>query len=1312
MITTTTTTDAPQTNPLRADAKTITSITAKVHPLCHWLQGKLKQSVILGSIEARLGKKSALSETWVAPLENPSLKALLLVELLQKTQKPLIVVCPDPQHVLRLETALAPLLTNNDEAVLCQYPTDIFSPYDQTALPVPILQEHYQFLQYLQAQQKGIYLVNAKSLLIAYPALAQAQAQGLTVVAEAEHAPEAIVAHLSAMGYYPTDLVKQAGSFSRRGDLLDVFPVNTATPFRLSFFGDTVESIREMDVETQRSVVTVEAVSILPRNQLVLTPTVLKQLPNLLEDRLTAQSKQLQGENLELLAIAVKTLINGLTQAFRPDGLDYVAPLVQTNWQTLMDAFPENSLVVLDEEVAILNHCQALSDRLDRQLAEGVATGGLLDLGNATGNEPFAFHHTTEAVFSALKASKLPVLRLLPAERLPADPELPKGAYHCFELAPLPRFQADIAKAVEAFRDYRQQKQQVVVVTDYPQRVLDVCKELDVPALYWTDAQAKPPSSAESFDIWVAKTGLPDGFHLPEINVVYLTDAELFGRHRMRRSLLQASQQGKRSATEDKEAQAIESLSDLRPGDYVVHIKHGIGQFTALMPMVMESQMREYLEIQYRGNDKVFLPVEQLHLLRRFNGTGEGAIPSLSKMGGADWKKVTAKVKKSIQNIAHELVALYKSRQTVEGIAFDVDSPWQVELEESFPYEETPDQWKAIQAMKADMESNKPMDRLVCGDVGFGKTEVALRGLFKSVLSGKQCAILVPTTILAQQHFNTVSERFAPYGVRVGLLSRFRSPKEQKDLLIKLKAGEIDVVVGTHRILQRDVLWKDLGLLVIDEEHRFGVAHKERIKQLRTQVDVLAMSATPIPRTLYMSLSGVREMSLIHTPPVNRLPVQTFVGVFNPTQLRMAILHELDRGGQIYYMHNRVQSIHDVAAQLQSIVPEAKICVAHGQMGATDLETVMLEFANHQFDVLVATTIIESGVDIPNANTLIIDDADRYGLAQLYQIRGRVGRSNVQAYAYLYYGAEKILTEDAKNRLRAIRELTALGSGYQIAMRDMEIRGVGNILGAEQHGHMIQIGFDMYCDLLNQAVEAAHDGRNMDEDDTKEPSVVDLNVTAFIPETYVGSQEVKLNEYRRLATVTTERGLDMIMAEWQDRFGKVPWQAQQLVELARLRVQATELAIPMVRSDDELLRITVPYTLKLWMGLQSKLPAKLATKLRWTAPANTTIGGVALPLLQYKHMGATSEALMSFVAQLFKELLALQRAGTLTQLVIEAENKPMQVSVSSTATKRSIAASNERLANTSQSVQDKNRADSIAKAEARAEARRRMQGTW
>ena len=369
-------------------------------------------------------------------------------------------------------------------------------------------------------------------------------------------------------------------------------------------------------------------------------------------------------------------------------------------------------------------------------------------------------------------------------------------------------------------------------------------------------------------------------------------------------------------------------------------------------------------------------------------------------------------------------------------------------------------------------------------------------------------------------------------------------------------------------------------------------------------------------------------------------------------------------------------------------------------MGATDLETVMLEFANHQFDVLVATTIIESGVDIPNANTLIIDDADRYGLAQLYQIRGRVGRSSVQAYAYLYYGAEKILTEDAKNRLRAIRELTALGSGYQIAMRDMEIRGVGNILGAEQHGHMIQIGFDMYCDLLNQAVEAAHEGRNIEEDDTKEPSVVDLNVTAFIPETYVGSQEVKLNEYRRLATVTTERGLDMILAEWQDRFGKV------------LRVQATELAIPMVRSDDELLRITVPYTLKLWMGLQGKLPQKIATKLRWTAPANTTIGGVALPLLQYKHMGATSEALMGFVTNLFKELLTLQRAGTLTQLVIESENKPMQVSVSSTATKRSIAASHERQANISQSVQDKNKADALAKMEARAEARRRMQGTW
>ncbi|MFM7390184.1 MAG: transcription-repair coupling factor, partial [Vampirovibrionales bacterium] len=652
---------------------------------------------------------------------------------------------------------------------------------------------------------------------------------------------------------------------------------------------------------------------------------------------------------------------------------------------------------------------------------------------------------------------------------------------------------------------------------------------------------------------------------------------------------------------------------------------------------------REYLTVQYRGNDKLFVPVDQLHLLSRYRGAGD-APPNLSKMGGQEWHKVTKKVKESIANIAKELVALYKVRQQVPGHAFDPDTPWQVEMEEAFPYEETPDQWKAICEVKQDMEQTKPMDRLVCGDVGFGKTEVAMRAIFKSVMGGRQGAVLVPTTILAQQHYTNFSQRLQPWGVRVGLLSRFKSVKEQRELLAKLKASELDVLVGTHRILQKDIQFKELGLLVIDEEHRFGVTHKERIKQLRTNVDVLTMSATPIPRTLYMSLSGVRQMSLINTPPTNRLPVQTLVGAYNPAQLRRAILQEIDRGGQVFYMHNRVQSIYSVAEQLQQLVPEARIAVAHGQLPPTDLETIMLDFANHAFDVLVSTTIIESGVDIPNANTLIVDDADRYGLAQLYQIRGRVGRSDVQAYAYFYYQPEKQLTDEAKQRLRAIREFTNLGSGYHIAMRDMEIRGVGNILGAEQHGHMIQIGFDLYCEMLNQAVDAAHEGVDLHAQEEIEPSVIDLNVTAFLPTAYVGSQDVKLNEYKRLARSTTQAQLQQIEAEWHDRFGPIPTEAVQLLRLAKLRILATQLQVTLVRSDDETLRLAVPYPLQTWMQLQAILPASLGNKLRWMAPVKQS-NQFAQPTLMYKHLGASSTALMGLVEQLFDALLAYQQQG-------------------------------------------------------------------
>lgn len=1166
-------------------------------------------------------------------LTNQSLKALLLALLWERLNRPVVFISADNQVLNHLQLALETLWGHDATTQrLVRYPSEFFSPYDLAVTPSTVLRDHYQVLQQLASGQPRLFFMNVRNLVSRFPCWSDRQQHGIHLQPDMELAPDELVQRCLAMGYHTNALIVEPGDISRRGDIVDVYPINTQ-PLRVSFFGDTVEFVREIDPESQRSVRTLEAASILPRSALVLTEAHRQQLPHAMRTALQGQSKALKGEGLDGLTITLENQIQAMEQEFWADGLDYYAPLVHHDWTSLGECLPDNALLVLDDWTTLTNQLEGLCDRLQHQLEEGIVKGRLLDLNQR-------LHLTLEEALGSLKPAGGARLVLDPfpveGEESAASVALPR-----LQVEPSERFQADLPKAIAYLRQKRADGFNVLVSTDYPQRVLDLCKENDLPAVYWPEnGQAMPPgwvagSGLPGRDVLITRKGLPDGFLIQAPALLHLTDAELFGRLRARRMVQTDGRRGKRNDDID----TIQSISELRPGDYVVHVKHGIGQFVELSQIKLDGETREYLTLQYKGKDRLYVPVDQVNLLSRYRGAGE-AKPQLSKIGGADWSRVKKKVTQSIQSIANELVALYAARQQVKGHAFDPDTPWQVEMEEAFPFQETPDQWQAILDTKKDMESERPMDRLICGDVGFGKTEVALRAVFKSILNGKQAAVLVPTTILAQQHFNTLAERFQPYGVKVGLLSRFRSPAEQKELLQRLREGQCDVVVGTHRLLQKDVQFKDLGLLVIDEEHRFGVSHKEKIKQMRTHVDVLTMSATPIPRTLYMSISGVREMSLINTPPVNRLPVQTFVGPYNPAQVRMAILQEVDRGGQVYYLHNRVNTIYGVAEQVRQLVPEVRVAVAHGQLSPTDLETVMLDFASQQYDVLLCTTIVESGVDIPNANTLIMDDADRYGLAQLYQIRGRVGRSEQQAYAYLYYPPDRQLTDDAKNRLRAIREFTALGSGYHIAMRDMEIRGVGNILGAEQHGHMIQVGFDLYCDLLNQAVEAAQQGKSHIEE-RPEPSVIDLNVTAFIPEKWVGDQDVKLSEYKRLAAIDSEKGLDVVEAEWQDRFGPVPPQAKQLLQLARLRVLATALTIPLVRMDDEHLRISVPFGLQDWMRLQGQLKTKLASKLRWVAPVRSSSEAGGVPTLLLKHATLDAQTLVKFLLELFTELKQL-----------------------------------------------------------------------
>lgn len=756
----------------------------------------------------------------------------------------------------------------------------------------------------------------------------------------------------------------------------------------------------------------------------------------------------------------------------------------------------------------------------------------------------------------------------------------------------------EIADFIKQKSDYK-----TIVATDYPQRVKEIFEERNV------------------FDLQFMENISCAGCILADLKIILLTDRELFNKRPKEIT------DSKRSYYKEKQ-EFIESINDIKEGEYVVHSVHGVGIYKGLSQQQIDGQYKDYLTIEYANGDKLHMPAEQINLLCRYRGSG-ALKPKLSRMGGNDWTNTKTKVKHEVEKVAYDLLRLYAKRKIQDGIPFDPDTTWQVEMEEAFEYVETPDQMKAIIDVKSDMENENPMDRLICGDVGFGKTEVAIRAIFKAVSSGKQVAIIVPTTILAMQHFQTIEERFKPFGVNVQLLCRFRSTKEQKQTIKDLTLGSCDVVVATHRLLQDDVKFKNLGLLVIDEEHRFGVRHKEKLKKLKENIDIISMSATPIPRTLYMSLSGIKDMSVINTPPRNRLPIKTFVGEFNETSLKNAITHELDRDGQIFYLYNRVETIEEFRLQLLKLVPNARIVVGHAQLDEKTLEKVMVDFANKEYDILLCTTIIESGLDIPNANTIIIHDADKFGLAQLYQLRGRVGRCERQAYCYCFYKKNKNLTQEAVQRLKAIKEFTTLGSGYQVALRDVEIRGIGNILGTKQHGHMVNVGFDTYCQLLEETINELK-GEVVEK---TPPAIVDINITAYIPDEWVGSTEQKMIEYKRLADVKSQIELDYITEEWQDRFSKPPECVQNLIKLIKIRLGATDAKISAIRETSDNIRIYTPYMSAEWKIVQKTLPQNITKYIKFISAPKACTEGNSIILLDNSYMNF--EEIFNILSDLF-----------------------------------------------------------------------------
>ena len=750
-------------------------------------------------------------------------------------------------------------------------------------------------------------------------------------------------------------------------------------------------------------------------------------------------------------------------------------------------------------------------------------------------------------------------------------------------------FDADMQSVANYIKNHN--NYQITIATDYQERVKSVLQEFEVFS-----------------NINFIKSITSQGTELSDGKIILLTDRELFNKR-------QKDISTNRRRHYKEKAEYIENINDIKEGEYVVHNIHGVGIYIGLTKQEFDGQLKDYLTIEYANKDRLHIPAEQINMLCRYRGSGQ-IKPKLSRMGGSDWENTKTRVKKEVETIAYDLLRLYARRKMKTGIEFAPDSPLQLEMEDAFEYIETPDQLKSIEQIKSDMESPNPMDRLVCGDVGFGKTEVAMRAMFKAVTSLKQVAVIVPTTVLALQHYQTVLERFKPFGIDVELLCRFRSAKEKKETLKNLATGKCDVVIATHSLLQDNVQFKDLGLLVIDEEHRFGVRHKEKLKEFRENIDIISMSATPIPRTLYMSLSGIKDISVINTPPQNRLPIKTFVGEYNEQLVKNAITNELDRDGQVFYLYNRVETIEEFKLELQKLVPNARIAIGHGQLSEKQLEDVIIGFDNHDYDILLCTTIIENGIDIPNANTMIIHEADKLGLAQLYQLRGRVGRSEKQAYCYCLYKKSKELSKEAAERLKAIKEFTTLGSGYRIAMRDVEIRGVGNILGTKQHGHMVNVGFDTYCQLLEETVNELK-GEAVIEN---KPAIIDINITAYIPDEWVGSSEQKMIEYKRLSDVKNEIELNYIVSEWKDRFSRIPDEVENLIKLIKIRLLATDCNISMVREAGNEIRIYTQFTPYEWNILKQGLDKNILRKMKFTIAPKSCNDAKSIILLNINNL--------------------------------------------------------------------------------------------
>ena len=1103
---------------------------------------------LTGDYPAYQKLKDAIAAGGVTQLEGlpVAAKGWLLAQLQRELDRPLVVISYNSDQSARIAADLARYGVDGDALISLPSTTEtlIFAEgapdLAQTGTRVAALQQIARGTAKVTVGPIGAWLQRTVR-----PDLLKDRRVVLTVGETVEI--DSLERSLAEFGYDRVEAVEQPGQWTRRGGILDLFPGDARLPLRVDFFGDDIESIRPFDVETQRSAGASESVVVAPVREVPFEAGAVAEAVSRLKRELPGRASVLKKANLddrgiehaERLEERIEGDIAQLQARVTFDALEYYLPYLYPDAVCALDYVPENALLILDEPSQAGARWEQREGEIAEIMQARAARGEYLtpDMPHACGFDTITARIATEdsAVFLALLGRGLDGVKIRMS--IPTQ----AGAMETFA-GRMPAF-------FEAVDGWLGARFRCVIVTEQADRMRQILAEHKLPI----SPQERLETSGEA-GIFVLPGSLLGGFKLPEANFMLATDTDIFG-HR-------AHQKPPKRAF--KEGLKITSYLELREGDYVVHIHHGIGRYAGISRLKgTDGAERDYLLLEYDGGDKVYVPTDQVDRVQKYIGSADSP-PTVTRLHSGDWARATKKAKKQVQEMAAELIKLYAARKAATGHALPADTPWQTEMEEAFPYQETPDQLAAIEDVKRDLEDDKPMDRLICGDVGYGKTEVSIRAAFKAVNSGRQVAILCPTTILAQQHLATFRQRLAAYPVKVEMLSRFVSKAEATQTLRGLEEGTVDIVIGTHKILSKDVKFHRLGLLVVDEEQRFGVTHKERIKQMKKNVDVLTLTATPIPRTLHMSLSGIRDMSLIDDPPEGRMAIKTYVKEYDDELVREVILRELDRGGQIYFLHNRIESISHVTEKIRRLVPSARCEIAHGQMHADDLEDIMLRFEDKDFDVLVCTTIVESGLDIPNVNTIVVDNADRLGLSQLYQLRGRVGRSRRQGYAYLLYRKDKQLTDVAEKRLNALREFSDLGSGYKVALRDLEIRGAGNLLGAAQSGTVSTVGFDLYTQLLSQAINEMR-GEPV-EGDFELPNV-NLPLDALIPGLYIPSEAERILMYKKLTAVRKVEDVQRIQEEFEDRYGDPPRPVWNLLSLLRLRLRCADIGISAIVAE-------------------------------------------------------------------------------------------------------------------------------------------------